>query len=262
MTSLKSVPPIALYAPSDGLFFDPQEHRYVGYDEDTCETHMLTSVTQVIKSFSVEFDPVAQSERMAARDGTDAQALRDKWAANAAEASIKGTCVHNFIEDICRSMPRGYFSIPTSTYHPYLDLIQGVARFFIDHIEMAQGWAAPEFRAWLPQYRLAGTIDMVASNYRGVPSIIDWKTNKSLEVEGYQNMLPPFQRGKLALPDTNLYHYFLQLNLYRHILMTRYNFEPECMVIVHIEPGRYTEYDVPVMDAHVEKILERLQVDE
>lgn len=254
-----NLPPAELFNPSDDLHFDEAHHRYTGLYGD--ELRPLVSVTQAIKRFTVPFDAVEHSTRMGERDGVDPQVLRDKWEVNATEAATRGTFIHETIERICHGMSRKYISIPMHGNIPYPSLVQGAAKFFVNHIELMQGWVWPEFRVWHPRHELAGTIDMLASSFRGVPALIDWKTNKSLEVEGYHNMLPPFQRGKLALPDTNLYHYFLQLNLYRRVLMDCYNFEPECMVIIHIEEGRYTEYDVPVMDGHVDKLLEVLASD-
>jgi ATP-dependent exoDNAse (exonuclease V) beta subunit len=245
---VKSIPE-SILRPSNSLRFEEEEHRYTA----TWSDDPLVSVTTLIHQYSKPFDAMYHSERIALRDGVDAQELRDKWKLNADQAADKGTFVHAAIEDVCNDMQKGYIKIPTDGRHP--SMIQAVAKFFANNVSIASGWVLPEHRVWWPEYWLAGTIDLVASRFRGVPALIDWKTNKTMEVEGYNNMLPPFQRGKLKLPDANLYHYFLQLNLYRRIMMEHYDFEPEVMVVVHLEKGMFTEYEVPVMDAHIDKIL-------
>lgn len=248
--------PDELYTPSLGLEFDEAEHVY------TLDGWVLTSVTTVIKKYSVPFEADAQAARIAERDGTTAEAILAKWDANNAKASERGTYIHNHIEGICRRFNDDWGIAAKLVNHPeeYVHALRAAWRWFSDHSEIQQGYLAPEFRVVHPGYGLAGTIDLIASTYEGVPAIIDWKTNKTLSVDGYSNMLPPFQRGKLALPDSNLFHYYLQLNMYRRILMDRYDFnDATLMVLVHLEDnGRYTTYNVPAMDAHVDRILEGL----
>jgi ATP-dependent exoDNAse (exonuclease V) beta subunit len=238
--------------PDDDLNFDEENHRYYNDDDVT-----LVSVTQLIKMYSLPFDAMAHSERIAQRDGVDAQQLRNKWELNSHVAADRGTHVHAEIEDICANiMHSRTIAINMNQCAEYESLMRAVAKFFAEHVELCNGWVMPEYRICHPDYGIAGTVDLLASNYKGLPAIIDWKTNKSMEVDGYQNMQPPFQRGKLALPDSNMYHYFLQLNLYRRILMERYSFEPQLMSIIHMEQNCFTEYEVPVMDAHVDRLLE------
>jgi len=246
------MPPENIFVPSDDLQFSEPDHRYWCMEHPDQE---LTSVTTLIKQYSEPFDADYHSERIAERDGVNAQELRDKWTLNASEASTKGTYVHEQIENICHKMCYHEIVIPTDG--PYPNMMQGVAKFFANNISLASDWVLPEHRVWWPEYALAGTIDLVASRFRGVPALIDWKTNKSMDITGYRNMQPPFQRGKLKLPDANLFHYFLQLNMYRRIMAERYDFNAELMVIVHLSGTSYFEYEASFMDAHIDKILER-----
>lgn len=248
--------PDSLYQPSLGLEFDEPNHVY------TYLGQTLTSVTTVIKRYSVPFEAEAQAQRIAERDGTTPEALLVKWLNNNVEAAYRGSYVHAHIEEICRHFDATGEIRANLVGHPerMIQQLRAAWRWFSDHPEIQQGYLAPEFRVVHGELGLAGTIDLVASSYEGVPAIIDWKTNKTLSVDGYSNMLPPFQRGKLALPDSNLFHYYLQLNMYRRILMDRYDFEPAMMVLVHLqENGRYTSYGVPTMDAHIDRIMECLQ---
>lgn len=248
--------PESMLQPSLWLDFNENKHKYTWYGDDDFVPKGLKSATNSIKGFSHEFDAIEHSERIAKRDGVNAQELRDKWAKNAVDAADRGTAVHQEIERVMDKMQRtGNLSLHAGC--PIVpDYIYGFKQWCIAHPEVAQGWVIPEHKICYPEYGIAGCVDLIASNFRGVPSIVDWKTSKTMEVQGYSNMRPPFQRGKLALPDANLYHYYLQLNVYRRILMDLYDYAAECMVVVHLEPGRFTEYDVPEMGDHVEKILE------
>lgn len=131
---------------------------------------------------------------------------------------------------------------------------------------ISEGEVWPELRIVHPELQLAGTVDLVASNYEGVRTIVDYKQNESLTVLGkYRNMQPPFRQGKLALPDLPLWHYALQLNLYARILFDRYDFEADKLLIVHLQGnGRYREYDIAILSNHVDRMLElrRQQLEE
>jgi len=247
------IPP-TLLDPSYDLDFDPAGHRYTYCGE------ILTSVTQVLKSYQKPFDGPTLAAQCALRRGVTAESLLAEWARVGEEASSQGNAVHEEGERIaCEIQCTNQVSF-TPKYHneEHLPKIRGLWNWFMDHWELSQGWMCPELRVAWPEYQLAGTVDLVASNYNGVPAIIDYKTNKTIDIiGGYRNLLPPFQRGKLKLRDINFTTYALQLNAYRRILAERYDFHAERMVLVHLEGrGRYAEYDVPVMDTHIDKILE------
>jgi hypothetical protein len=150
-----------------------------------------------------------------------------------------------------------HMSMPAGVDNATLARVKAFWRWCIQHVEVQQGHVACEVRVVHPELALAGTIDCITTNYDGVPTILDWKTNDELSSTGYSNMLPPFQRGKLALSDSNLSTYFLQLNIYRRILIDRYGFDDDLgMVIVHLRhDGTFEEYPVTLMEDHVEKII-------
>lgn len=250
--------------PEVDLQFDEANHAYSIFDPCSETYAPAKSVTQLIKSYSEPFDSAAHSARIAERDGITQAEILDAWESKATAASEQGTYVHGQAEEIAYSFNRsGRLSLNVVGHPPeYRGHLKALWSWFIDHPEIAQGFLVSELQIGFPCYLLAGTVDMLASSYQGMPAIIDWKTNASLETEGYRNMLPPFSRGKLKLPDTNLFHYYLQLNAYRRILLEEYNYEAQSMMLVHLQSnGRYVEYNVPVMEKHVDRLLEeRLKV--
>lgn len=236
-----------------GLEFDEPTHTY------TYRGERMESVTTVLKSLCEEFDEQFHSARIAERDGTTPEEVREKWAAKRDHASAMGDYVHAIAERVAWDLrDRAKFTVDLGVHpEPWLPKLRGMWRWYMDHLEITQGLIFPELKVVWPEYRIAGTVDLVVGSYEGVPTIADWKTNQSIDIQGYRNMKPPFTRGKCRLPDSNFWTYALQLNMYRRIMMERYDYEAERLVLVHLPGyGKYVEYDVPIMDAHIDKILE------
>jgi ATP-dependent exoDNAse (exonuclease V) beta subunit len=237
-----------------GLEFDEPTHKY------TYQGEAMESVTTVLKSLSAPFDADHHAARIAERDGTTTEAVLADWKVKADTASTQGDYVHNHAERLAWDLDQYKELIIKVKSHPdeYRPKLHALWRWFTDRIELANGFLFPELKVVWPEYRIAGTVDLVASNFDGVRSIVDYKTNKSIDISGYRNMLPPFQRGKLKLEDSNFWGYSLQLNMYRRIMLERYDYEAERLVLVHLtNAGKYVEYDVPILDAHIDKILEK-----
>lgn len=259
MTNLRTIPDQLLHA-SQSIVFDDSSHTYAYCPDAASLPAPLTSVTKIAKSYSHPFDAAAHSLRISERDGVDQQSILDNWKKISDEAAGRGTCVHKQIERICNDLQLAGPTLvrPALNEGEYQDTMYTVWCWFAEHMELAQGWVMPEVRICHPGYGMAGTVDLLASNYRGVPAIVDWKTSKEIEVCGYSNMLPPFTRGRLALPDANYYHFCLQLSLYRFMLETRYGFFPEVCVVIHLTDNGYTEYEVPYLTSHLNLILKEL----
>jgi ATP-dependent exoDNAse (exonuclease V) beta subunit len=250
--------PSRLNEPSEALSFDPEHHRYTYALGDALPT--LTSVTTLIEHFSHWFDAEHHAARIAERDGKNTQDILDGWAATAAEARERGALVHETAENGIHSIARR--SIVSLQVPQHCEKakrqVHAVARWFANHPELSLGWTLTEHRVCWPARGIAGTIDLLTSNYEGSPAIIDFKTNREIDVLGYRNMLPPFRAGRLKLPDANWYHYCLQLNIYRTILAARYDYDVDYLALIHIDhAGNLMEYPVPLMPRHVDAMLDK-----
>lgn len=250
------IPP-TLTDPTIGLHFDEAAHRYT-YDGEP-----MDSVTQVVGQFKKKFDSDHWSQVVADRRGVDQSEVLAEWDQKRDSACDTGDQIHQEAERIAWQVENwsefhyryGYWR---QAGEDTFGKAQALWKWWTDHMEIAQGFCFPELKVVHPEHRIAGTVDLVASNYNGVPSIIDYKQNESIDLMGkYNNMLPPFQRGKLKLPDTNFAAYALQLSLYARILADRYEYHPELLVLVHLKPdATYHEYFVQPLERHVDKILE------
>jgi len=91
---------------------------------------------------------------------------------------------------------------------------------------------------------LSGSIDMVFRDKEtGEFFIYDWKRSKDIEYES------AYKKTSCVscisdIPDTNFWHYSLQLNTYRHILESKYNMIISGMFLIVLHPdNQYSTYD-------------------
>ncbi len=94
--------------------------------------------------------------------------------------------------------------------------------------------------------RLAGSIDFVSENEDGTLTIYDWKRCKEIKkANGFGGYA--LTECIAHLPDTNYWHYALQLNTYKAILERKYGKIVKQMFLVGLHPERpkYEVYTVP-----------------
>ena len=108
-------------------------------------------------------------------------------------------------------------------------------------------WYKPyrtEWKIYHEELKIAGSIDMVYENSDGTLSIYDWKRAK--EIQKY-NIYKKYSVGECLknVPDTNFYHYSLQLNLYKYILESKYNKKIKDLYLVRLHPNNKNKtYDL------------------
>jgi ATP-dependent exoDNAse (exonuclease V) beta subunit len=84
--------------------------------------------------------------------------------------------------------------------------------------------------------KISGSIDMVFENPDGTCQIYDWKRIKEISYQdSWSNKMAKTESIK-HLPDTNFWHYSLQLNTYREILERKYNKVITDMYLVCMHP--------------------------
>jgi hypothetical protein len=104
--------------------------------------------------------------------------------------------------------------------------------------------------------KLCGSIDMVFRRKSdGKFVIYDWKRSKEIKSDN------PFKTGLAPLnhlPDTNYWHYTMQLNIYKWILETYYGLEVAdlYLVILHPEQASYQRMRLNIMTDEVDAMIE------
>ena len=111
---------------------------------------------------------------------------------------------------------------------------------------------------WDKEYRIAGSIDMTFVNEDGSIDIYDWKRSKEIvKVSGYNKWM---NLDCLShLPDTNFWHYSLQLNIYKAIIEQKYNKTVIGLYLVCLHPnnknGSYQRIQCADLSAEVAQLF-------
>jgi ATP-dependent exoDNAse (exonuclease V) beta subunit len=88
--------------------------------------------------------------------------------------------------------------------------------------------------------KLAGSIDMVYKNEDGTLNIYDWKRAKNITPVNYFNKFAVTEIIS-HFPDSNFWHYALQLNTYQAILEDKYNKKVKDLYLVRLHPDAEEE---------------------
>lgn len=127
-------------------------------------------------------------------------------------ASIAGTALHLDIERYWNQAPVENTSLE---YKHFLHFVE-------DHSHLVP--FRTEWTVFHEEMKLSGSIDMIFEDpdEPGALIIMDWKNVKEIVYDTNFNKygLTPFTKD---LPDTNFWHYTLQLNVYKTILEQKYN---------------------------------------
>jgi ATP-dependent exoDNAse (exonuclease V) beta subunit len=92
-----------------------------------------------------------------------------------------------------------------------------------------------EWTVYHDDVKISGSIDMVYENPDGTLSIYDWKRAKNItRINNYNKFaIPP---EICHLPDSNFWHYALQLNTYKAILEQKYGKIIKDLILVRLHP--------------------------
>ena len=108
-----------------------------------------------------------------------------------------------------------------------------------------------EWMVYYEEMKLSGSIDMIFENPDGTIQIYDWKRCQEIVNESH------FGNYAITscishLPDTNFWHYSLQLNTYKKILEDKYGKKVTGLYLVCIHPDNayksYERIQVPILE--------------
>jgi len=205
-----------------------------------------TSVTTLIHSLFPHFDADAIIKKMMRSPnwinsqyfGMTPDEIKQQWEINRDESAKNGTKLHLSIENYLNG--------------------QGDSEMTIEYKMFKQFWY--DFQEQYPQFKpfrlewcvydqnfrkgkgLCGSIDCILSDENDNLIILDWKRSKEIKKTSYEYGYYPFN----SMPNCNLSHYQLQLNIYRHILETKYDKHIIFMMLCIFHPNQKTYQCIPV----------------
>ena len=116
-----------------------------------------------------------------------------------------------------------------------------------------------EWTVFNEDIKISGSIDMVYENPDGTLSIYDWKRSKNItRINTFNKFaLPPCI---CHLPDSNFWHYALQLNVYKYIIETKYDKIVKEIYLVRLHPDaeekNYELIQLPILTTEINDLIE------
>ena len=116
-----------------------------------------------------------------------------------------------------------------------------------------------EWTVYHEDLKISGSIDMVYENPDGTLSIYDWKRSKLIT---RINNFNKFALKPLIchLPDSNFWHYALQLNTYKYVLEKKYDKKIKELYLVRLHPDAverdYELIELPDLSIEVTELFE------
>lgn len=225
--------------PDNDIYLKEPQHIYLS---KRYPQYILKSATSFIKRFFPEFNATEKARELAKKEKgkyaqfTNANSILKAWT----DKADLGTEVHNQVEKWVggdRNFPQHPF---TQNAVLWLERILDYRKYEL--------WA--EQRIGIPQFRLAGTIDLLIRHpEKDAWILVDWKTNETIYTSGFngKGILP----ATAGIDDCNYNKYSLQLNLYRWILETYYGLNVMGAYMVHLRK-RTATYPLGIKQYQIE----------
>jgi hypothetical protein len=234
--------------------FDEPTHRYTV--NGTSEQWI--SCTGFLHMFFPHFDPDATIRKMMKSPkwseskyyGMTAKQIKDQWSASGKDASEAGTAMHLGIEMFHNGAE--HLIEPSVKDTSEWKYFQNYWKECGDDLEPYR----TEWEVWSEEHKLAGSIDMIYKKKSdGTFVVYDWKRSKDIKTDNqFETGYAPVDH----LPNTNYWHYTLQLNVYRWFLQTFYGLVVSdlYLIILHPDNKNYRRLRLNILEEEVEAMLE------
>jgi len=237
------------------LVFDEPTHKYtIVTDPDSKYTSVTTWNHQHFPHFDADkiINKMMSGVNWNSKNkywGQTAEQIKDGWSQNGAAVSSLGTALHYRIECFMNDELEYEDGEPCDYTHEQLlevydgSLLPAVTewnyfiQFVRDHPHLKP--YRTEWMIYDEDLKLAGSIDMVYENEDGSLSIYDWKRAKEITKFNYYKETATTDCIKW-LPNTNYWHYSLQLNTYKAIIERKYGKTVTSLVLVRLHPNAKT----------------------
>jgi len=172
--------------------------------------------------------------------------IKNQWDTNKNTVTELGTNLHYEIECFLNNTDLKINYTNTDLYNYYMTAQKSIHNhnpsiewtYFINFIKDFPTLKPfrTEWRIYDERIKIAGTIDVIYENPDQTYSIYDWKRSKNItRINDYNK----FSISPLIchIPDSNFWHYALQLNIYKTILEQNYNIKIKELFLVRLHPN-------------------------
>jgi ATP-dependent exoDNAse (exonuclease V) beta subunit len=193
--------------------------------------------------------------------------IKNSWKSNGDAISGAGTNLHERIENFMNDKrfsieytQKELYEIYSGDYKEKVD--EQIEWEYFLHFVRDHPQLKPYRTEWMifdENLKLAGSIDMVYENPDGTLSIYDWKRSKDISKVNSWNK---FAINPLIchMPDSNFWHYALQLNTYKAILERKYDKIVTKLFLVRLHPDNgektYELLEVPILTKEIQELFE------
>jgi len=200
--------------------------------------------------------------------GMSADEIKNSWKSNGDSLAGAGTNLHERIENFMNDKRFTFEYSQKELYQIYNSDNKGKKvdeqiewEYFL-HFVRDNPELKPYRTEWMifdEDLKLAGSIDIVYENPDGTLSIYDWKRIKNISKINTWNK---FACNPLIchMPDSNFWHYALQLNTYKAILERKYEKTVTKLCLVRLHPDNpdqtYELLDVPILTTEIMYLFE------
>lgn len=267
------------------ISFEEEGHKYTIHCDLESE---YTSVTTWNHQFFPKFDADLIIDKMMKGKnwnlkhkywGMSKEEIKKMWSDNGAAVSGAGTEMHYEIECFMNHPDLESYSHKDllEEYHKETETCEQLVEarkspewgYFIKYLEENPDLKPyrTEWTVYDEDMKLSGSIDMVYENPDGTLMIYDWKRSKEISRINKFN-----QYGEIYsishLPDSNFWHYSLQLNTYKVILEKKYGKKVTKLRLVRLHPNcletnedTYELIDVPILKKEMSDLFSLREIE-
>tara|TARA_Y100000780_G_C13694897_1_gene421148 strand:+ start:11591 stop:12385 length:795 start_codon:yes stop_codon:yes gene_type:complete len=243
----------------DVTFYDPTHTYTITCKDNNGEKYKdksFTSVTTWIHSLFSGFDADKIITKMMLSHkwpeskyyGMTPDEIKAQWDKNRDESAKQGTKLHYDIE----------------CYYNNVDVENDTIEYkwFLDFDEVRKNEKLIPYRTEMIVYdeelKLVGSIDMLYEEHDGTLQIYDWKRCKEIKKTNiWENSVVDCIS---YIPNSNFWHYSLQLNTYKRILEKNYDKKVSKLCLVCLHPDNknksYIKINIPILDEEMNRLFE------
>lgn len=230
--------------------FYEEEHKYIiDLEPDVKYTSVTTWIHEHFEKFDADKIITKMMNSSSWKEGhrywgKTADEIKAQWNSNKDAVSCAGTDLHFEVECFYNNNQLDFPYTNKELYENYMTNYGSNLnekpiewQYFINFVKENPDLKPfrTEWTVFDEDIKISGSIDMVYENPDGTLSIYDWKRCKNIT---RINTFNKFAKTSAIchLPDSNFWHYALQLNMYKYILEAKYERLVKDLYLVRLHP--------------------------